>query len=47
MCKNCYTRSEISGDLAFEDGIITELGVVDQKDNDVELRYDDAIITPV
>ena len=46
MPRTVIRGARYPGDLAFEDGIITELGVVDPKDNDVELRYDDVIITP-
>ena len=46
MPRTVIRGARYPGDLAFEDGIITELGVVDQKDSDVELQYDDAIITP-
>ena len=46
MPRTVIRGARYPGDLAFEDGIITELGVVDQKDSDVELRYDGAIITP-
>ncbi|MDP6341024.1 MAG: 8-oxoguanine deaminase [Acidimicrobiales bacterium] len=46
MPRTVIRGARYPGDLAFEDGIITELGVVDQKDSDVELRYDDVIITP-
>ena len=46
MSRTVIRGARYPGDIAFEDGIITEVGIVDPKDNDVELRYGDVIITP-
>ena len=46
MPRTVIRGARYPGDIAFEDGIITEVGIVDPKDNDVELRYGDVIITP-
>ena len=43
MPRTVIRGARYPGDIAFEDGIITEVGVVDPKDNDVELRYDDVL----
>ena len=34
------------GDIAFEGGVITEIGSVTRQEGDKEIHYDEAVITP-